>query len=136
MTATMKQVRQALATRLSSITGLSTYAFPPGTANAPAALIAPNDGQFYTYNTSQTSHDLELVVAVLVQMGERQSATEELDLYLDDSGTHSVYAALAADPRLGNTVDSAVVVAAQNYGTHTYNGVDYQGVEFVVAVLL
>jgi hypothetical protein len=136
MTATIKQVREALQTRLSSITGLTAYASPPGTVNAPAALIAPNDGQFYTYNTSQTSHDLELVVAVFVQMGERQSATEELDRYLDDSGTYSIYAAVAADPRLGSTVDAAVVTAAQNYGTHTYNGVDYQGVEFVVAVLL
>jgi hypothetical protein len=136
MTATIKQVRDALQARLESISGLTVYAHPPGNVNVPAAVIAPNTGQFYTYKTSQTSHDLELVVAVLVQMGELQSATEELDRYLDDAGSYSVYAAVAADPRLGNTVDDAEVIAAQNYGVITYNSVDYQGCEFVVAVLL
>lgn len=136
MTATIGQVRTALKTTLDAISGLSAYAKLPPTINTPAAVIAPGAGQFLTYKTSQTSHDLELLVAVMVQIGDWESAVDELDAYLADSGSHSIYATVLADHKLGGLVDSAEVMHAQNYGQITYNSVDYLGCEFAVAVLL
>lgn len=136
MTATLSEVREALQTTLEAIDGLTVYARPPGTVNPPAAIVSPADGQFLTYLTSQTSHDLDMLIAVLVQLGTRESATTNLDEYLEDAGGKSVFAAVQADPTLGGVVDSAAVTGAQNYGVITYNGVDYQGVELTVEVLL
>jgi hypothetical protein len=137
MTATITQVRTALKTRLQSIPDLEVYKKPPGSINPPAAVITPTPGSFLTYRTSAVSHDLELLVAVFVQWGEDDSATEALDAYLADSGTYSIYAAIQADPRLGNVVDSTIVIDAQNYGKHEYpEGNPYLGVEFNIGVLL
>lgn len=137
MTATLSQVRTALKTRLQSIPGLEVYSRPPGSINPPAAVITPSPGGFLTYRTSTDSHDLELLIAVFVQWGGNDDATDALDAYLADSGTYSIFAAVQADPRLGNVVDSAAVLDAQNYGRHEYpEGNPYLGVEFTVGVLL
>lgn len=137
MTATLTQVRQALATTLSMISGLRVYAFPKGEISPPAAVIMPADGQFLTYRvTMDTTHDLELTVTVFTQWGADANSTEALDAYLADSGTKSIYAAVNADQTLGSTVDSCTVVAAQNHGKVTYAGADYFAVEFQVEVLL
>lgn len=137
MTATLSQVRAALKTRLQTIAGLEVYDKPPGSINPPAAVITPSPGSFLTYQTSQVSHDLELLVAVFVQWGGNDDATDALDAYLADSGTYSIYATVQADPTLGGVVDSTAVFDAQNYGRHEYpEGVPYLGVEFNVGVLL
>lgn len=141
MTATIKQVRVAAAAVLNGITSLSGkevtgYAYPPGTANAPAAIVSPGEGEFLTYRSSQTSRDLSLLIGVLVQAGERESAFEELDAFLNDDGDQSIYAAFAADPTMGGLVDDISVITASNYGEITYNGVEYYGFELAVEVML
>lgn len=136
MTAKFTRVRQALAARLASIEDLNTYAKAPGTVNTPAAIVNPDDGQFYTYLTSQTSSDLQLLVLVIVQLGTRSSAEDEIDNYIDEEEPQSIFAAVQADQTLGGVVDSAAVSGAQNHGVITYNGVEYLGCEFVVEVLL
>jgi hypothetical protein len=136
MTATLTQVRQALKTRLDTITGLSVYAFPPGTVTVPAAVITPQPGEFLTYRTSNVSHDLDLVVTVFVQHGDDQSATEELDAYLADSGSQSIYLAVESGQTLGGVVDCCAVTGARNHGTFTFGEVQYYGVELAVEVLL
>lgn len=141
MTATITEVREAAAARLTGIVGLdgkelTGYAYPPPAVEAPAAIVAMGDGEFLTYRSSQTSRDLALTIGVLVQLGEPESAHRQLDAYLNDQGSQSVYAAFDADPTLGGLIDAIAVVSASNYGTIVYNGIDYQGFELAVEVLL
>lgn len=140
MTATITEVREAAAAVLGAIVGIdgktvTGYPYPPATVEAPAAIVAVGEGAFLTYRSSQTSRDLELVIAVLVQRGDLESMERQLDAFLSDSGTQSVYAAFDADPTLDGLIDSIAVVSASNYGTVVYNGVEYQGFELGVEVL-
>lgn len=140
MTATITQVREAAAAVLGDLVGLdgktvTGYAYPPNTVEVPAGVVDVGPGDFLTYRSSETSRDLDLVVVVLVQRGDEESAQRQLDAFLSDSGAQSVYAAFDADPTLGGLIDAIAVINASNYGTITYNGVDYQGFTLGVEVL-
>jgi hypothetical protein len=137
----LTQVRQALATALSGITvdGKTLTAIPrlAGQLDPPAAVIAPADGDFLTYRTSSSTHDLVLAVTVFLQWGEDQSATESLDAMIATSGASSVFAAVDANQTLGGVVDAAEVISARDYGIREFpNEVRYLSCEFLVEVLL
>lgn len=141
MTATITEVREAAAAVIGALTSLSGkqvtgYAYPPGTADAPAAIVSIGEGEFLTYRSSQTSRDLSLVIGVFVQSGDRESAFKELDAFLNDAGAQSIYAAFAADPTMGGLIDDISIVSASNYGDLTYNGVEYYGFELAAEVML
>lgn len=137
MTATLTQVRQAIATVLGAIDGLSAHPFEPGSITPPAALVHPAPGAFLDYQvTMDAAHDLRLVVLIVVQPGEEQSWAEQLDAFIADEGASSIFAAIDANQTLGDLVDGCHVTVAQDYGTYTVGGADYPGVEFAVEVLL
>lgn len=141
MTATITEVREAAAAVIGALTSLSGkqvtgYAYPPGTADAPAAIVSIGEGEFLTYRSSQTSRDLSLIIGVFVQAADRESAFKELDAFLNDAGTQSIYAAFAADPTMGGLIDDISIISASNYGELTYNGVDYYGFELAAEVML
>ena len=137
MTATLTQVRQGLAAALGTIDGLEVHAFRPGTITPPAAIVYPAPGAFLDYQvTMDAAADLRLVILVVVEWGEEQSAAEQLDAFIADSGPSSINGTVDANQTLGGIVDGCDVVNAQDYGTYTVAGVDYLGVEFPVQVLL
>jgi hypothetical protein len=140
MTATITEVREAAAAVLGALVGIdgktvTGYPYPPATVETPAAVVAVGEGQFLTYRSSQTSRDLDLIIAILVQRGDLESMERQLDAFLSDSGAQSVYAAFDADPTLDGLIDSVAVVSASGYGTVVYNGVEYQGFTLGVEVL-
>lgn len=141
MTATLTQVRQALAAALDAIPDLNAHAFAPGAVTAPAVVVKPATGQFLNYRPTMgtgaaDAADLLLVVGLFVAGTDEEASSEELDAYLADSGTRSVYAAVAADPTLGGLVDDVALLSATNYGSYTYGSANFYGCEFPVAVLL
>lgn len=137
MTATLTEVRQALATTLATISGLESHAFRRGTMTPPAAIVYPAPGALIDYQVSMDAEqDLRLVILVIVEAGDEQSASEQLDAFIAAAGANSVNAAVNANQTLGNTVDGCRVLVAQDYGTYTVGGVEYYGVEFAVEVLL
>lgn len=136
MTATYNEVKDALGTVLETIDGLRAYPRLTGQINCPAAVIAPGPGTFLTYRTSNVSHDLDLVVTVLVQRGTDRTADEQLGGYIADSGPLSIYAAVNTNSTLGGVVDDAWVVSASDWGTFVVGEVSYLGCNFAVQVLL
>lgn len=138
---TITAVRQALADTLATLTtstglAVETHARLVGQVNPPALIVAPGEGTFLTYRTSNVSHDLNLMVTAFLQWGEDQSADELLDEFLAISGTASVYATVDADPTLGGVVSSAAVLDAQGYGIRKYGEIDYLSCEWPVEVYL
>lgn len=142
MTATLTQVRDALAAALGTIDGLQAYAFPPGqiavSATGAAAVITAGPGTFLTYITSNVSHDLELTITVFVQRGQDRASTERLDAYLADAGPYSIYRTVADNDTLGGVVDSCIITGASNHGMAGYGApeLQYFSVDFSAAVLL
>jgi len=99
-------IRDALKTRVATISALNVYDTMPENVNVPAAIVYPSPGTFLTHQTMDGAADLEFAVIVLVSAGVDDLAQDELDGYLAGSGATSIKAAIEADPRLGNTVEN------------------------------
>lgn len=136
MSSTFTDVCNALKTALETIDGLHVYAFPPGQIQPPAAVIAPPDGDFVTYDTAAGQDNIELTVTLFVQQGQYRTAYEAVFSYLLGAG--SIRDAVAADPDLGGLVDSCRVLTARNFGDRSYGTAEakYPGAEFPVEILL
>lgn len=137
MTATDKQAMEALAAAFGSIPGLSTYAKPPGSIEAPALVVSKPSGEFADYSVFMgDGGDLDLVINVFVQWGDDDAAWDELRTFVAQSGAYSLFAAVNADPTLGGVVDSALVGQPTNFGPYTYGDLRYLGAEMPVEVFL
>ena len=139
MTATLTQVRAGVRTALRTIATFDpgqVHATRVATITPPAAIVEPAPGVFYEYDTSSDSHDLHLVILVLVSRADDASAWTELDPYLNPSGVQSISAAIEADPTLGGIVDDTDVAAALDYGDYEFGGISYFGCQFAVTVML
>jgi hypothetical protein len=135
------EAMEALAGRFSAVAGLTVAVGPiENIGTAPALIVEAGDGDFLDYQVAMGSGvaDARLTITIFVQYGESKAARAELQPYLADSGTRSVYAIVAADPTLGGVVDSAAVLSARNLGRYTFGEQQrrYLGVEFPVEVFL
>src|SRR5688572_4612680 len=94
---------QALAGAFSSITGLNTYAFPPGSIEVPAVVVSMPPGELGDLSPvmDEGVMDLNLVVNVFVQWGDDDAAWAQLLPFTGLSGAYSLFAAVNADPTLG-----------------------------------
>ena len=138
MTATIEQAMQALAAAFDGIDGLSTYARPPGSVEVPAVVVSLPAGELGDYSPvmGQDCMDLTLVVNVFVQWGDDDAAWDQLQPFVDRTGSFSLFAAVIADPTLGGVVDSALPMNPTNFGPYTYGAVQYLGAEMTVEVLM
>jgi hypothetical protein len=132
---TFGAVRQALASYLTNTIGLRATANRLGQVSPPTAVILPVTGTFIRYSvTFDAETDYMLRAVVLVSEGDSASGQDTLDGYLSVTGTSSVWAAVQADPTLGQQVSYAAVVEASSYGIQNWNGVDYLGASLIVNV--
>ena len=128
-------IRQALATRLGSISGLRVVASRNAVVNPPSAVVMPGPGTFLRYSvTFDGQADPVLRVLLLVSEADSASGQDNLDPYLATTGPSSVWAAVQADPTLGGVVSGAAVMEASAYGLMNWNGVDYLSCQFTVAI--
>jgi ABC-type sugar transport system substrate-binding protein len=126
-------IRDGLAVRLATITGLTAYDHIPGQINAPAATISRRVTRFDSV-MARGSDDFEYVVRVYVANADPKLAQEQMSEYLAGSGAKSVYAAIDDDGTLGGVADFARVREAGEEGITPVGEVDYLAVDFVVEV--
>jgi hypothetical protein len=132
---TFPQVRQALATYLTTATGLAATPNRFAQVNPPMAVIMPVTGSFIRYSTTFDGEtDYTLRVIVLVSEGDSVSGQDLIDGYLSVSGPQSIWAAVQADPTLGGKVSFAAVTEATGYGLMNFNGVDYLAAHLITSV--
>ena len=132
---TFPQVRQALADRLASISGLRTTANRFAQVNPPMAVVMPQTGTFVRYSVTMDGEtDYNLRAIVLVSEGDSLSGQDLLDAYISQSGPSSVWAAVQADSTLGGVVSYAAVVEATAYGLMNFNGIDYLAAHLIVNI--
>lgn len=130
--ATNKQIRDGIAGRLESISGLQVYATPPGSIVVPAAVVRRRST---IYNvTFDDTVDTTWTVTVFVQFANTDAASEELDLYVSPSGDKSIFAAVDADVTLGGVVDFSRVAIAEGEKVTNYAGIDYLSVDFNIEI--
>lgn len=105
-----KVIRAALATRLKSITGLQIYDRWPNSLNFPCAVIDVGPSEpLQTLGRGDLTKWTFQVYVLAGMAGDYAQGSDNLDGFLATSSTGGIFGAIAADPRLGNTVDTVFV---------------------------
>lgn len=123
-------IRNAIATKLATISGVNVYARLPGTVVAPALVVRRRST---TYDTTMAgdSDDNQFGIMVFVQFGEDDSAQQNLDSYI---ATGVIKHALEADPTLGGVVAFSAITTVGEDQLMMYAGVQYLTAELVLQV--
>lgn len=125
--ASLSSIRDTLATRLGTISGLRVFDTVPDTVPTPAAIVGGPQHVDY----QRPGHDVWLIpVRVYVGGVSDRAVQDALDGYLASSGPTSVRAALESDRTMATRVRRA-----QSYGTFQVGTQTLLGVEFLVEVI-
>ena len=130
-------IKAAIVASLNTISGLTAYSHLPETINEPlpVALVLPRSGDFDMDAGGNMMHHLEITV-LLQRMGDLSQAQEDLDTYLDDTGTYSIKATLESSATvLTGHAHCLRVERWRDYGGLKYAETDYIGVKFDIAVI-
>jgi hypothetical protein len=126
-------LRDAIETRLATISGLNTYDTVPDNPVIPFATVLPT-GIEYDAGMSDGAHTWRFGILVAVHRASESTAQDALDAYCDPTGTRSIRAAINGDRTLGG-LGSCRVLEMRNYSQIPIGEVTYLGAEFVVEVV-
>lgn len=128
--ATPSAIRDAIQTRLQTISGLRAFDLVNGKIPTPCAMVLP-----ISYEKDHPAGGAwTFLIDVYVSANSLRAGQDELDGFLP-GGANDIQAAIAADADLGGTVDDAVCDLEQDsYGLKEFSGVVYLGCEFTVHV--
>jgi hypothetical protein len=132
VTATVGQVKTALAAAVGTITGLRTYDRQPDNLNAPFAFPSL---QSVTYHGAMGSGSILQTydLTVVVGRASERAAEDKLDTFLS-YGAGSIREAIESDRTLGGVCDTCIVESANGIGTVDGNDTLYLSVDFRVLV--
>ncbi|HLF05035.1 MAG TPA: hypothetical protein VI855_07435 [Dehalococcoidia bacterium] len=125
-------VRNGLATRLGTISGLRVYATPPALVQELPAGVVTSGDPFLTYDQLVRGADVRYSfrVLLLVDSADEAQAWADLEPYLSATGASSVKAAV--DGNLGGSADWARLVRSPSVGRVTCGQGVYWGATFIV----
>lgn len=124
--------RDAIKTRLATISGLSVADVAVDSVTPPAAIIVPDDsaGQV-DYHQSFGKGLTTIPWRILILLGRDTPGPSQdlLDSYLGSGTgqTRSVFDALNSDPTLGGVAEHLLVKGFDNYGRIEWGGILYIG---------
>lgn len=137
--ASIVAIRDGLAARLQTISGLRVHDYTPGQINPPSALIIPGDPEMnraeaisFDSTMARGSDDFLFTIILCVSHAHDRVAHEKLDTFLDGSSATSVKAAVDGD--LGGVVSYARVSSVRKYGLVKYGNQEFLGAQFLVEV--
>lgn len=129
--ALISDIRNGLATRLATISGLRTSATLPDNPNPPIALITPISVEFddaFKRGVQTYSFTILLIVGRV----DERTAQNNLDAYCASTGSSSIKLAVEGDKTLGGKVFDTRVTEMRNYGQLSVGEVIYLSAEFTV----
>jgi hypothetical protein len=105
MTATMEQIREAIADSLKVIDGLQASAYPLTNPTLPSACVLRGPLEYdQSFAGDHTLHTLTVKVRVYVADLLDIAASKNLDDYIAPAGVSSIKAAVEADTSLGGLI--------------------------------
>lgn len=128
---TLTEIREGLAARLATISGLRVSEFQPDSPRPPIAVVFP-DSVEYDLNANRGVDRAVLVVTVLVSRADDRMAQRNADRLV--FGPSSVKTAIEGDRTLGGKVNTCRVSEMRNYTQTIVGEVVYLSVEFEVEV--
>ncbi len=132
MSATVGEIKTALAAALGTITGLRAYDRQPDNLNAPFAFPSLETIEYHGAMSNGLVTQTYRVSVIVGRAAER-SAEDRLDTYLSyDQG--GIRYAIEADPTLGGYARTSIVESAGSIQTIDGNDTTYLMIEFRVIV--
>lgn len=129
----IEEIREALATRIDTITIIDAYPEIPDTIDPPVAVVFGPDIEF-DKTFGRGSDDYTFWIVLLIARNDLKAAQKTLDSLISPFGEHSIKAKIEEDDKLGGVVDFAWACEVRDYGNQKANGVDYLGAEIKVKV--
>ena len=131
----LSDVRTKLAARLDTISGLNVYKQAPDAGvTTPCAVLEKIESIDY-HETFGGGKGITLRVILLVHEGDSTADWDELENYLEESGTKSILAAVEGTSGGAPAVaDYAQCHRAENIGWYNWRGQTWLGAEFIVEV--
>jgi hypothetical protein len=111
--ASVTALRQGLAARLATITGLRASAYFPELITPPMAVVGGPD---IAYNDDTMSDAYTFPVVVIASESSDRAGQNTLDGWLASSGSSSVRQAVEDEDTLGGLAQYATVVGVRDYG--------------------
>jgi len=132
--ADISTLRTAIATNLSTITGLRTAATVPDQINPPVAVVMPTSITYDTAFARSGGDEYEFSVMVIVGRVDERIAQNKLDAYCSGSGAQSIKAAIQSNRTLGGKAFDCRVTSLRSYNQISVADVTYLAAEFAVQV--
>jgi hypothetical protein len=132
VSATVSEIKTALAAALGTITGLRAYDRQPDNLNAPFAFPSLETIEYHGAMSNGLVTQTYRISVIVGRAAER-SAEDRLDTYLSyDQG--GIRYAIEADPTLGGYARTSIVESAGSIQTIDGNDTTYLMIEFRVIV--
>ena len=131
----LRDAKDGLAARLSTITGLRVLDYPAESVSEfPAAIVL-----FESRDTARalggSSFGGKIKVVLLVSSANTQQAYDTLDQFMDPLGSSSIEAAVDGDNTWGGKVDDGRLVSIDNVGQRKLWGGTYVAADFHVGFI-
>ena len=133
MAVTISEIRDGLATRLATITGLRQSPDLPDNPNPPIAVVGPNTVAYDTAFQGGLTTYTFVITVIVARVSERQ-AQARLDAYASTSGNQSIKEAIEGDRTLGGKVADVRVTEMSNVGAVLLGEATYIAANFAVTV--
>ena len=117
------QVRDALKTRLQTISGLRVYEVIPEPITPPCAVVGQLDFTFDIDN-ARGLDQANVDIYVIVQRFSERAGQDKLDEYLAGTGATSIKTAKEADRTLGGACQTLRVIGAES-GTYDSQSITF-----------
>ncbi len=127
-------IAAALATTISTATGITSFGYAPGQVVPPAAVVIPNRPAILYGQTFDGEVTINLLAIVMLSAANDNTGQAALNAVISSSGTKSIAAAVQGDTKLGGTCEFAIVQQVTQYGLIEYAGQQYMGATFTVQV--
>lgn len=128
----VNDLRDGIATRLSTINGLRVSDYWRDDPRPPMAMVLP-DRIEYDLNANRGADTYIFVISVLVSRADDRAAQDNVDQYI--VGPNSVKTAIEADRTLDGTANTCRVTEMRNYGQVVVGDTIYLQVEFELEVV-
>jgi len=128
----VNDLRDGIATRLSTINGLRVSDYWRDDPRPPMAMVLP-DRIGYDLNANRGADTYIFVISVLVSRADDRAAQDNVDQYI--VGPNSVKTAIEADRTLDGTANTCRVTEMRNYGQVVVGDTIYLQVEFELEVV-
>jgi len=118
-----------LGARLSLLSGLRVYNYPPDKVAPPAAIVGLPSQVDYDATMGRGLDRMVIPIIVLVGKVSDRASRAAIAAYVSGTGASSIKATIEGDSTLAGVVDSVAVTTAR-IDVVTMNGIDYMGAEF------